>query len=349
MAGLAEKKTPWGNKPIDSVEVVLEALAYLDMPNPSKEAILLIASGSGKGKFKSAIEECLLLKGAAVQQETKRYLFGIVSCISGVMSDSLKHLGYENISHEMMIHIGTNHGMSFRGAVNASLTEKDPNHHQSMAIVHQTLQEASNVTGSTPIKSQNRPRPVEKQSAHDVHQPAAQAEMANESDQPIADNGDEDKGFLSTHVYGGKAALCFNAALSQNKKNHTVILDAALSIGERDYDWKNAIKIQLGHKELALLYGVLVGWKNSVKFDAHGAANDKGFEIARQDGKFFVKVYAKNESPRAVPMSAQDAYPVAMVILTQIIKQAPPELRGHPNLIIHMMKEMQFIQELPKA
>ena len=40
----------------------------------------------------------------------------------------------------------------------------------------------------------------------------------------------------SFHVYGGKAALCFEADLTRNEV-HTIALDAATATGPKQYNW----------------------------------------------------------------------------------------------------------------
>jgi hypothetical protein len=334
------KKAPWGNKPIDSLGMVIAGINYLDMPTPSRESIVTLFASDEKPRFKLALEECLGINGAESSIGTKRYLFAIVSCLSEEMRQSLDLLGYTTISVDTLIYIGANVGLEFRKHVSIAIDKSDPNYHQNLTTIETILQKATTAVGADPIKLPGRPRPVASQQTA-ARQP--EPREPDSTDQPIADSGDDDKGFLSTHVYGGKSALCFNASLSQNKQNHTIILDAALVIGTREYDWKNAIKIQLGHKELPMLLGVLLGWKNSVKFDAHGSANDKCFEIERQDGKFFAKVFAKGKTPCALPMTPQDAYPVAMIVLSQILKQVPTALQSHPEIVIQMMKMTQVI------
>jgi len=356
-------KKPWGGKPINSLDVVMEALDYLDMPVPSREAVAILAASTEKARFKGAIEECLMMNGGKPPSvDSKRYLFGLVSCISEMMQSAVQQIGYGEVGFDVLIQIGKTNGMAFRSAINAAMTKTDPNHHMSFDFVETELAQACEGLGLPPIAKPNRPRPVASQqqaapaSPVDSSAPARQqasspqASSSNSEDAGEVinnNNGDDDRRFLSTHVYGGKAALCFNASTSRDKTNYTIGVDAAVAVSERTYDWKTAIKIQLGHKELPLLYAVLVGWRNSVKFDAHGAENDKSFEIERQDGKFFVKVSAKGQPQRAVPMGAQDAYPVSLVVLSQIIKQAPKELQDHADIIIHMMK--QTLQIKPVA
>ena len=132
---------------------------------------------------------------------------------------------------------------------------------------------------------------------------------------PIQSAGERD--YLSFHVYGGKAALCFGA--DQTRRGlHTVYLDAAPAVGEREYDWTQRIRIQLTRIELPEVAAVLLGYLPKCEFGNHGAERTKGFSIEAQQGKFFVKVWEKGNSVRAVPMILEDAFYVSGLLLRQL-------------------------------
>ena len=126
-----------------------------------------------------------------------------------------------------------------------------------------------------------------------------------------------ERDYLSFHVYGGKAALCFGA--DQTRRGlHTVYLDAAPAVGEREYDWTQRIRIQLTRIELPEVAAVLLGYLPKCEFGNHGAEQTKGFAIEAQQGKFFVKVWQKGNSVRAVPMILEDAFYVSGLLLRQL-------------------------------
>lgn len=355
-----QQKAPWCGRPIDSVEMVFEAIKYLTAPIPSREAISLISTSQHRGRFKRALEECLQLHGnKEVGIETKRFLVGLTACCSDEMKQSLTKLGYPDINTEIMIHIGASNGMSFRSAVNAALVAEDPNNQAGLELVDNAIQEAAKAIGvpvgsrregaavARPALGENahkpdiRPDPVSKRPSGD----APAAKFTEEHEQPGRAEAPQ---YRSTHVYGSEAALCFNAGVSR-KKHHVIQVDAAL-LRNGKFDWEHdALTIQLDHKELTLLYGVLVGWRNSCKFDAHGEARDKVLEIERQEGKFYLNAYAKGKKRRAVQMNTEDAIQVMNLTLTQIVKEAPEELRGHPTIIIHLMKEAHNIRPVVDA
>lgn len=129
---------------------------------------------------------------------------------------------------------------------------------------------------------------------------------------------------LSFHVYGGKAALCFNADMTK-AGIHTVALDGALATAPRKYDWENKIRIQMTRQELPAVLAVLLGYSPSCRFSNHGADKTKGFSIERQPGKFFVNVMQKDRPLVAVPMTDQDAFYVTGLFMRQLGKVFGPE------------------------
>lgn len=135
--------------------------------------------------------------------------------------------------------------------------------------------------------------------------------------------GEEEGWGESFHVYGGKAALCFNAD-STRAGVHTIALDAASLTAPKTYDWKNKIRIQLTRSELPVVAAVLLGVKPECEFKNHGPNNDKGFSLKRQDGgKIFASVFAAGQPVKAVPIFAPDLMWVGALVLQQVQKNCP--------------------------
>tara|TARA_R110000868_G_scaffold101750_9_gene280181 strand:+ start:8970 stop:9419 length:450 start_codon:yes stop_codon:yes gene_type:complete len=63
---------------------------------------------------------------------------------------------------------------------------------------------------------------------------ASVREVQDETAKPIQGQRPQDR--ASFHVYGGKAALCFEADLTRNEV-HTIALDAATATGPKQYNW----------------------------------------------------------------------------------------------------------------
>lgn len=130
--------------------------------------------------------------------------------------------------------------------------------------------------------------------------------------------------FISHHVYGGKAALCWDVDQTKNG-DYTIRLEAAKAIGERRYDWSNKITIQLTRDELPCVAAVFLGILPNTEGKNHGVGDQqgKGFEIQHQGNKLFVKVFAPQKPPCAVPVSPEDAFTVASLLVRQIRKGKP--------------------------
>lgn len=149
----------------------------------------------------------------------------------------------------------------------------------------------------------------------------------NSQQQPQATNGPRDEN-ISHHVYGGKAALCFETDMTrggEDGKNSifTISLDGAPSIGTRKYDWKNKTRIQMTRAELPIVTAVLLGFLPRCEFKNHGPQSDKGFSIEDQGDKLFIKIFAKETPVKAVPVTPEDAFEVAKLFMRQLRKNAP--------------------------
>jgi len=127
---------------------------------------------------------------------------------------------------------------------------------------------------------------------------------------------DEPKGFTKKHVYGGRAALCFEME-PDPRGVFTVYLDGAHGTGPKAYDWKNKIRVMMTMSELPQVLAVLLGFMPRCEFKNHGPKKDKGFSMEDQGDKVFVKVFCGEEGKKmkAVPMPPEDAYYVSQVVL----------------------------------
>jgi hypothetical protein len=161
---------------------------------------------------------------------------------------------------------------------------------------------------------------------HDQAPAAAQQHAAPPQRQPEERNTgpSSNKEYVSHHVYGGKAALCWNVDETRAGEP-TIRLEAAKSIGERQYDWSSKIAIQFTRDELTCTLAVLTGALEKIEGKNHGVGDQagKGFEIADQGKNFFVRVYAPNAGACAVPMTPEDAFTVCSILLKQMQKGKP--------------------------
>lgn len=157
------------------------------------------------------------------------------------------------------------------------------------------------------------------------HEESPEQGMINEDDQAPRPRGDSAPGQerAKFHVYGGKAALCFEEDTTRGGVP-TIALDAAISVGPKTYDWKKKVRIQMTRAELPVVAAVLLGKRQSCEFKSHGEDKSKGFSMERQaGGKIFVKVFEKGQGVKAVPIEAPDVFYVASIFLLQIRRSAP--------------------------
>jgi len=135
------------------------------------------------------------------------------------------------------------------------------------------------------------------------------------------------------HVYGGKAALCFEADITKGGIP-TIALDAAPSVGSKQYNWNDKIRLQMTRAELPVVLAVLTGALNECEFKNHGPDSSKGFSMQRQEGgKVFVRVFSK-DGARAVPVIDTDVFYVASLFIRQLRKAQPwLDTNGVLNLV----------------
>lgn len=129
------------------------------------------------------------------------------------------------------------------------------------------------------------------------------------------------------HVYGGKAALTFE--LDETKRGvPTVALDGANAVAARQYDWSTKVRIQLTTNELPVVAATMLGMLPECSFSNHGPENNKGFAIEWQSARssFFVKVWQGKGNLRAVPMTREDGFYVAQIVIRAIQQGSPARL-----------------------
>lgn len=161
----------------------------------------------------------------------------------------------------------------------------------------------------------NTPPPVDRRHGNSNQNAGANNAGYENNPAPVNDFADR----KSLHVYGGKAALCFE--MDKNKRDfETLAFDAATSVGNREYDWKNKTRIQLTKAELPVVASVFLGFTPSCEFKSHGVKKDKGFSIENQGEKVFFKVFEAGKPVRAVPIESSDMFYVCALVLEQISK-----------------------------
>ena len=137
-----------------------------------------------------------------------------------------------------------------------------------------------------------------------------------------ADANGDGRPRLSRHVYGAKAALCFEPDETRFGI-HTVCIEAADAGAPKQYDWGNKIRVQLTRDELPVVTAVLFGWLPRCEYKNHGEDNSKGFSLEDQGDKLFMRVFARGRQMKAVPIPPEDAFYLAQLFLDRMKKNAP--------------------------
>ena len=141
----------------------------------------------------------------------------------------------------------------------------------------------------------------------------------SDSDAGAGTDGDYYKSF---HVYGGRFAACFSEDTTQ-RGIHTIRVEATEASGQRTYNWKNKVAIQLSQRELPLMLATLMLWTSKFEAKGHGQNNEKWMSLEAQPGKLYLSVQSKGTGARGVAIMAGDAYPITTMIVKQMLANDP--------------------------
>ncbi|MDR5799093.1 MULTISPECIES: hypothetical protein [Caballeronia] len=209
------------------------------------------------------------------------------------------------------------HGPRTPAAQDGSASAPAPDRRQQ---TQQSSRPSSNQSG------QNRPPPPPQQRQQPPEATRGQRQPDDRDDSPAPPGEDvpqqQEKDYLSQHIYGGKAAACFSADTTRSG-TATVRIEAAESKGQRQYDWKDKVSIQLSSRELPLVLATMMQWLPLFEGKGHGANNEKWFALENQAGKLYLSVNCKGKNVRGVPIMAGDAYSICTLIMRQMLKNDP--------------------------
>lgn len=121
----------------------------------------------------------------------------------------------------------------------------------------------------------------------------------------------------SLKCHGDKFA--FEIKPDKTKSNwHTVRLEAAARIeGQRAYDWRTKIGLQLTQKELPLVAGFFLTLLQNASCKYHGAQNNKGFDGHFQGNSVFASMHEAGKQKMGVKMSFVDSMMFGHLCLAQ--------------------------------
>ncbi|MEZ9580071.1 hypothetical protein AB4263_21210 [Vibrio sp. 10N.261.55.C5] len=145
----------------------------------------------------------------------------------------------------------------------------------------------------------------------------------------------------SYKVHGGKAALevkpdeklksSQQGIVDENGEQnifYTIRLEAAISnnSGDRSFNWKDKVAIQLTDIELPLFIGVCFGFYEKIYFGNHGVGGEKSskfFGVEHQGSKVFFQVGQKDKPIRAVPVNLPQSMHIGLMALEIYCKNFP--------------------------
>lgn len=130
------------------------------------------------------------------------------------------------------------------------------------------------------------------------------------------------------HIYGLKGALTVEMDLLRGKSDEgtvlqTVILEAAVAIAPRSYDWAHKIAFQFMRRELPLLACALLGLlERPLELGNHGQGADKFVVITDQGDKVFVQVKQGGRTI-AVPVGPADVHAWTELVMRALASNTP--------------------------
>lgn len=314
---------------LNTLSAVADALVQIGLMEVQRAAIVSVSKIDKSGFMKALLSVLNKDKDAGKSiGVVKLYLY---LCTKSV-TDALTKMNIP-IRYDELVKRGIENGVQFRSQINAALTSKNP-------VAIQELQEA--LYGKvTPLRIQEAGQEQSEVPASESANERYSGDVDTSTGEIQSYEGNEntsvEREYRSVHVYGKSHALCFSASKTKTGQIPTINVDAAQSSGERQYDWKKAVHFQFTAKEMFGLGAVLVGDVDMAEFKSHGAANDKGFSLERQEKNFYAKLFSKEGGQRAVPIPFNDMMPLAILIFDQLESANPSYTKPTLAQIIHMV------------
>lgn len=300
---------------------VATALSSLGF-KPSSETIQTI-SRTCRDQFLDHLSKCIT--GQDAEGQSKKAISNLLRCLSPDALNRLKQIT-PNVTPEMIVPVALKAPTKLLSAIDAASNPEHERHTDAKTFLATvfSLQPNDETPPAEPAPEESAPAKRGDALPPDDRPMGDSAPLARSRQTPAAQRPATDKKYHSCHVYGSGFALCFNATEWEGKPG--VMVDAAVSIGPKAYDWKNAIHVWLDVNEVGAVLAVFRRWRKGIEFGAHGSQNDKSFSIEFQGQHFYAKVSAKkagNQPTRAVKIMPTDATAVSILFLTQLAESYP--------------------------
>ncbi|UJJ60450.1 hypothetical protein [Rhodanobacter denitrificans] len=167
---------------------------------------------------------------------------------------------------------------------------------------------------------------------------SAQQESTREAPAPRTPERGEPREYDSTHVYGGRAALEFQASTTRGN-NPTVQIDAATG-SNKVYNWKDKIVFQLTKVEMQLLTALLYGHLRKLHLSGH---DDKWLNVEHQEGQYAGTIkftMGKGKADAFKPRTVQLSYADMGEVHSLFIRQTSTLLKVGPLLVERVVKQV---------
>ena len=291
-----------------NARVTSSDLLRLKIPVPSAEVLEEIHSLEGS-TLTSSIE-----RATAGDAQSKTYLLGIFFSVLPVVNERLATANLAPASLPLLVAIGRSEGPIFAKALKRWVDNGCPENDDA-GYLRRAYDKAMLTNVNRPTTSEAAPAANDCANASlDVCEPHRGLD-----DPQRQQTG---KSYVNRHVYGGKVAVCFSADQTRNEE-HTIRIEAAVSSGDRSYNWDDKIAIQLSTRELPSVLATLLQIQSKFEGKGHGAQNEKWFVLENQPGKLFLSVNAKGVASRSLPIGPGDCYQVSTLVIEQMLKNAP--------------------------
>lgn len=310
-----------------SAKDVLATIAALGLTPPDQNALQAIQRNC-RDDFIEHLSACVA--GQDADGKHRKAVEGLLACLTSEIGEAVRSIGLIP-TFNALAQVGNKAPARFLSAIPIAKDTTHERHSEAKAFVTMVL----TAPAPAPVPPQSAPVAVPSQSDPPQAQLPSEPPLAR-SEPPVLPASEpaaypmaaqpegsvqQQKGYVSQHVYGSGYALCFNASEWEGKPG--VMVDAAVSNGPKSYDWKTAVHIWLDVREVAAVLAVFRKRRPSVEFAAHGAQNDKSFSMAFQGAHFYVKVAARNKGVRGVKMLSTDATAVSVLFLRQLGRAYP--------------------------
>lgn len=350
----------------NSVQQAQELLALLRLPTMDAEILRVIGQKEGV-TFKQALADAA--NQAPNAEMRLKYLKAVIIACAPMTRDTIHALGFSMPDMGALIDLSKQEGHLFAGAIRgmkagnpdpASLEAARSYLKRTLQTICQPIGEPPSLPANGPTASAPRaPQSPPTQSRQDcgLHNPESRTTRPTAAPAPAtppnnvahlprrdqtatgdasAASGEAEgngRRFLSFHLYGGKAAMCFSLNTTRKGGFPTVQIEAAPAKGEKTYEWEKKVSFQLTVAELPLVFGVLFGFLSKIELSGHGATNDKSLTIEDQGSKFFMSMRVRGGGVFALPVLPKDIYAIMAMIFGQM-KANNPELSDNQLMML---------------